>query len=258
MRGCGSSPRLRSTLRKAPLTAASTTSLTVPPSSRLMALMSVSDARAQAYRRCRPMGPLSEEPGAGLADVASFAAALAVSEAWRIASAGRVMAAPTARTVLARQGHHVQYGLAGQLRRRRLARWLPACLLRCTRRRPGSNGACIEHHPVQLGAGHPVDHRMVHLGDQRPPAVAQAIDQPVLPERVIAVEPLRHHSGHQRVQLLIPARRRERRLPQVITEIEIWIIYPDRRPKAEWHGAQLPAVDRDLRQAGFERGRNSS
>src|SRR5258708_3114987 len=47
------------------------------------------------------MGPLSEELDAGQAEVASLAAALAVSEACRTASAGRLMAAPIARAVLA-------------------------------------------------------------------------------------------------------------------------------------------------------------
>ena len=49
--------------------AARTTSFTVPPRARLIVLTSDSDARAQVYRRCRPMCPLSEDPVARLAAV---------------------------------------------------------------------------------------------------------------------------------------------------------------------------------------------
>src|SRR5258708_810710 len=95
---------------------------------------------------------------------------------------------------------------------------------------------------------------MVHLGDQRPPALAQAVDQPVLPERVIAVQPLRHYPGHQGVQVLIAARRRKRGLPQLVPKVEIRIIDPDRPPEDGRTRAELLRVDRELREAGFEHG----
>ena len=61
MCGSGFSSRLSRRLRKPAVIAASTTSLTVPPSDCLISLMSSREARAQAYRRCRPIGPDSDE-----------------------------------------------------------------------------------------------------------------------------------------------------------------------------------------------------
>ena len=51
-------PRRRRWRPSAPATVASTTSLTVPPSESLIALMSRSSARTQVKRRWGPIGPL--------------------------------------------------------------------------------------------------------------------------------------------------------------------------------------------------------
>ena len=59
------SPRSSRSARKPLLIAASTTSFTVPPNSRLIVLTSSRDTRVQAYRRCWPMFPLSEDCTAG-------------------------------------------------------------------------------------------------------------------------------------------------------------------------------------------------
>ena len=59
-------PRRRRCLPSAPATVASTTSLTVPPSASLIALMSRRSARTQVKRRCGPMSLLYGLEGAGL------------------------------------------------------------------------------------------------------------------------------------------------------------------------------------------------
>ena len=59
-------PRERSQLCSAPLTAARKTSLTVPPSAFLTSLRSASGTRIQLTRRCGPIGPLSGVSGAWL------------------------------------------------------------------------------------------------------------------------------------------------------------------------------------------------
>jgi len=67
--------------------------------------------------------------------------------------------------------------------------------------------------------------------------------------RVIAVEPLRHHPGHQIGELLVPAGRRQSGAPDVVPDIEVRVLHPDRSSEAERHRAKLVAVARDPRQA---------
>ena len=73
--------------------------------------------------------------------------------------------------------------------------------------RPGATGAtgdgcasgvAVEQHLHQLVAGEAVDHRVVRLGDQRPPAPGQPLDEPDLPERPVEVEALGQHAAEQR------------------------------------------------------------
>ena len=61
--------------------------------------------------------------------------------------------------------------------------------------------ARIEEAGDQIGAGHPVDHAMVHLRDERPLASSEAFDHPRLPQRPMPVELLRHQPPHQGVEI---------------------------------------------------------
>jgi hypothetical protein len=82
-----------------------------------------------------------------------------------------------------REDDIVQDGLRSQLEGRRL-RAQDTVIGGGSRRRLGRE---VENHPVQVGAGNPVDHAMVHLGDQGPAALGKSFDDPVLPQRMIAV-----------------------------------------------------------------------
>jgi len=66
---------------------------------------------------------------------------------------------------------------------------------------------------------------------------------------VITIQPLRHHLRHQPGQLLIPAGPRQAGPPDVITQIEMRVIHPDRPPQTQRHRAQLLPVPRHPRQA---------
>ena len=63
-------------------------------------------------------------------------------------------------------------------------------------------GRRVEDHRHQVGAGDAVDHAVVDLGDERPAAVAQALDDPRLPQRPVAVELLGHEPAHEGPQLV--------------------------------------------------------
>ena len=140
-------------------------------------------------------------------------------------------------------------GLGSQLRARRAPRPRPG-----RRRRRRGLGREVEDHAVQVGAGDPVDHAVVHLGNQRPAIPGESLDDPVLPQRVIAVEPLGHHPGHQVGELLVSPGRRQGGPPDVITKIEVRVLNPDRPPEAERHRAKLLPVTGHERQAPGEVG----
>ena len=64
-----------------------------------------------------------------------------------------------------------------QLQRRRLRLRVPVVGRPAAR----GSGAGVEHDVVEVGAGDPVDHAVVDLGDQRPPAAGQPLDRPSTP-----------------------------------------------------------------------------
>ena len=108
----------------------------------------------------------------------------------------------------------------------------------------------------QVGAGDAVDHAVVHLRDQRPVAVLETLDHPHLPQRLGAVELLRHHPADEVAQLLLAARRRQRGVAQVVAEVEVRVVDPHRPAELERHEAHLLAVARHERQlAGDHRRR---
>ena len=90
-----------------------------------------------------------------------------------------------------RERDRVQCGLRGQLERGGLR--AHGAVIGCGRGRLRRE---VEDHAVQVGAGDPVHHAVVHLGDQRPAALGEPFDDPVLPQWMVAVEPLGHHPRH--------------------------------------------------------------
>ena len=100
-----------------------------------------------------------------------------------------------------RQHNRVQSGLSGQREGGGLRAHGP--VVDCGRRRFGRE---VEDHPVQVSAGDPVDHAVVHFGNQRPAIPGESFDDPVFPQRVIAVEPLGHDPRHQVARVADPLR----------------------------------------------------
>jgi len=66
---------------------------------------------------------------------------------------------------------------------------------------------------------------------------------------MIAVEPVRHHARHQVGELPVFSGFGQGGTPDVIAEIEVQVVDPDRRPEAERYGVQLLAVAGQERQA---------
>ena len=107
--------------------------------------------------------------------------------------------------------------------------------------------AALRREVEQLGhqrhAGHAVDHRVVHLGDQPDPAVGQALDDVHLPWGLLKIERAPHHLGRLGAQLHLAARGRQGDPVQVVVEVEGGIVDP----------AGVIEPERDRHQAAPER-----
>ena len=91
---------------------------------------------------------------------------------------------------------------------------------------------------------------------KRPPS--QAFDHPHLPERLAAIELLRHEAAGETLQLPLVAGPRQMRVAHVVGEVEARVVHPDRMVEDRHAGEPLPVarhpVDAGLHQA-LARGR---
>src|ERR1039458_9821672 len=97
---------------------------------------------------------------------------------------------------------------------------------------------------------------MVQLPNQRPAALGEPLYQPVLPQREIAVKPLAHHPRDQLAKLLVTSRCRQGGPPDVIAEVKVRVVNPDRPPEAKRHGTELLPVAGHERQTPRNGGEN--
>ena len=205
------SPRETSRSRKPRAITASTTSLTLPPCSSRIALMSVSRPLAQAQWRCGPIGPLSDESSARRNDAREARHAARDGrrprrQRARAADRGDEIADPLERLrQLCRERRRRGDGHAGRGRR-------PPRLHVGGRR----VAVVVEQDAHEIGGGHAVDHHVVDLADQRPPAFADAFGDPHLPQRLRTIQLLRHHPPDEVAQLLIASRGRQRGAANVV------------------------------------------
>ena len=78
--------------------------------------------------------------------------------------------------------------------------------------------------------------------------VVETVDHPHLPQRLVPVELLRHDATHEVSQLAVAARRRERSVAEVVAEIEMRIVDPQRAAELQRNESHLLAVPRHRRQ----------
>ena len=86
---------------------------------------------------------------------------------------------------------------------------------------------------------------MVALADDREAVALEALDQPQLPERLRAVELLGEDPRGEVAQLLLGAGRGQGGLADVVVEVQVGVVDPDRAPLAERDEAKLLAEPRD-------------
>ena len=115
--------------------------------------------------------------------------------------------------------------------------------------RAGRLGVEVEEDGRDVDAGDAVDEGVVALADDREAVAGQALDQPQLPERLRAVELLGEDPRRQVAQLLVGTGRRQRGLADVVVEVEVGVVDPDRPPLGEGDEAQFLAESRHQVQA---------
>ena len=84
----------------------------------------------------------------------------------------------------------------------------------------------VQQQRGQVPAGHPVDHAVVHLGDDRPAVVVEALDKPEFPQRLVHVQPLGEHPAGEVAQLFRAARPGYRGVPDVVQDLEVLVVDP--------------------------------
>ena len=103
----------------------------------------------------------------------------------------------------------------------------------------------IEDDRRQVDAGDPVDERVVGLGDDREAIALQALDQPVLPQRLGSIQPLGRDPRGEQQQLLLGPRLGQRRVADVVGEVEVRIVDPQRTSGLQRRRGELLAVAGD-------------
>jgi len=106
-------------------------------------------------------------------------------------------------------------------------------------------GIGAHHHVERVAPRDPVCEAVVDLGDGREAVSLDALDDPQLPERLSAVELLRHDPPGQPLELPHVPRHRQRRVAHVVLQVEAGVVDPHRLPEARNPG-ELLAKSRHL------------
>ncbi len=103
------------------------------------------------------------------------------------------------------------------------------------------HGLHVEQDRRDVDAGDAVDERVVGLREQREALALQPLHQPQLPERLRAVELLGELPRHHVLQLLLGAGRGQRRVADVVLEVERRVVDPERAPRLQGRDGELLA-----------------
>jgi hypothetical protein len=85
-----------------------------------------------------------------------------------------------------------------------------------------------EERREQVDARDPVDHAVMHLAQHGEAAVLETLDEPGLPEGPASIERALENPPDERLQLLLVPRPGQVRVPDVVRQVELMIVDPDR------------------------------
>ena len=90
----------------------------------------------------------------------------------------------------------------------------------------------------------------MHLGDHCPAPILESFDHPQFPEGLASIEGLREDAPGEIPELISPARRWQRRVPDVIQDLKMRIVDPHRPGEPDRRKAHLLPVARHQGQLG--------
>jgi hypothetical protein len=80
----------------------------------------------------------------------------------------------------------------------------------------------------RVHAGDAVDQAVMDLRDDGEVTALEALHEPKLPHRLRAIELLRHDTAHEPLEATLVARGRKCGVPNVVDEVEVLVVHPDR------------------------------
>ncbi len=219
----------------APLQAASSTSLMLPPAASPIAFIRAMLVDCVATRRCGVMAVLKIVRGASASDAKS---GLSLRPMAALADPAR----PRSRlgkacAWLEQRGRQHPHGPG----RCDAAARLALALLRPDRRRAGLLRILGEID--QPDAGDAVGQRVVHLAVHGEAAAVQALDQVHFPQRAVHVHRVRVQTRDQHAELALTARVWQGRVAQVVVEVHLLDLVPAWQQPSRAHAAQ-PVIER--------------
>ena len=146
-------------------------------------------------------------------------------------------------------GHRgaLEQRLAEQLRLTRAA--ASRSTARADARAAARLGRGVEQNRRDVHAGDPIHERVVGLGDQREATARHAVHQPDLPQRLGAIQALGEEPPRQALERRLVFGLGQRRVADVVAEIEVGVVRPHRPALAEGHVHKSLAIARHQVQA---------
>lgn len=120
-------------------------------------------------------------------------------------------------------------------------RWLRAGGPRLRVRSRGGIGVRVKQNAGDVHPRHSIHKAVMALTHDRETPAIEAVDEPKLPDRLAAVEPLGEDPSRDRAKLLLGSRFGQGRMSHVILNVELRIINPDGTALAERNEAKLLA-----------------
>ena len=106
----------------------------------------------------------------------------------------------------------------------------------------------VQQRGGQTGSGHAIEEAVVVLHQDRHPVVGKAFDEPVLPQRIAAVDLSAEDPAAERGEFLHAPGGRQGRVMEMPIDVEVLVVDPHRPIEAEGHLVELPHELRRQRQ----------
>src|SRR5437588_782112 len=111
---------------------------------------------------------------------------------------------------------------------------------------------CAARPALTFASGDAVEHAMVRLADDGQARLAQPLDDPHLPERLVPIERLGEQPADQLLQFGLSSRRWKRAVAHVVLAIELGLVDPDGPPLFEGNEHHPLPITGNVLEAGLD------